>query len=79
MAVSPTKSGALNLILQRSKDRRGVVTTSGSKPMKVSDSTSDLVDNMEETAAETPVYPRQVKSNLNNLHNQIFFNNVCVF
>ena len=47
--------------------------------MKVSDSTSDLVDNMEETAAETPVYPRQVKSNLNNLHNQIFFNNVCVF
>ena len=40
------KSGALNSILQKAKDRR--------TRKENEECTTDLVDNMEETAAETP-------------------------
>lgn len=51
VATSPTKgqpSGALNLILQRAKERRAAAK----QPMTISESTADLVLNMEETATE---------------------------
>nr|CAG4650713.1 EOG090X00E0 [Simocephalus serrulatus]SVE94060.1 EOG090X00E0 [Simocephalus serrulatus] len=52
VATSPTKSGALNLILQRAKERRAAALRA--QPMTVSESTADLVLNMEETATESP-------------------------
>jgi hypothetical protein len=51
VATSPTKnqhSGALNLILQRAKERRAAAIKQ--QPITVSESTADLVLNMEETA-----------------------------
>nr|SVE90960.1 EOG090X00E0 [Daphnia sinensis] len=53
VATSPTKSGALNLILQRAKERR----VAAKQPMVISESTADLVLNMEETATENPAPP----------------------
>ncbi|XP_046454543.1 transmembrane channel-like protein [Daphnia pulex] len=58
VATSPTKiqhgGGALNLILQRAKERRALAIKQ--QPITVSESTADLVLNMEETArrADTP-------------------------
>lgn len=57
VATSPTKSGALNLILQRAKERRAAAK----QPMVISESTADLVLNMEETATENqPVVDEKV-------------------
>ena len=57
VATSPAKTqhgGALNLILQRAKERRAAAIRQ--QPITVSESTADLVLNMEDTAArvDTP-------------------------
>nr|SVE74005.1 EOG090X00E0 [Daphnia barbata] len=56
VATSPTKGqqgGALNLILQRAKEKRA------KQSVAVSESTADLVLNMEETATESPQQQQQ--------------------
>ncbi|EFX68356.1 hypothetical protein DAPPUDRAFT_260244 [Daphnia pulex] len=70
VATSPTKiqhgGGALNLILQRAKERRALAIRQQQQqqPITVSESTADLVLNMEETArrADTPDHEKNLEN-----------------
>ena len=67
VATSPTKnqhSGALNLILQRAKERRAAAIKQ--QPITVSESTADLVLNMEETSTNRVDTPDLEKVQIEN-------------